>query len=99
MQLKPGLRLYSAVSPIEMMVVRAPAGDVELTCGGVALQTTAGAVPGSAVVVDGETLIGKRYVDEESGLEVLCVKGGAGVVSIDSRPVVMRSAKPLPASD
>ncbi len=45
------------------------------------------------------TLLGKRYEDEVSGLEVLCSKGGDGTLTLDDRPLVVKSAKPLPSSD
>jgi hypothetical protein len=45
------------------------------------------------------TLVGKRYRDETSGLEVLCTKVGAGSLSINGVPVPMKEAKPLPSSD
>ena len=37
MQLKPGLRLRSTVGTTEVIVLRAPSGEVELTCGGAAM--------------------------------------------------------------
>ena len=45
------------------------------------------------------TLLGKRYEDEASGLEVLCSKGGDGTLTLDDTPLVVKSAKPLPSSD
>jgi hypothetical protein len=45
------------------------------------------------------SLLGKRYVDAESGLEALCSKPGAGSLSLDGRPLSMKEAKKLPASD
>lgn len=45
------------------------------------------------------TLIGKRYADEELGLEVLCTKPGANALSVGDQPLQIKGAKPLPASD
>ena len=45
------------------------------------------------------SLLGKRYVDAPSGLEALCVKAGAGSLTVDDRPVTFREAKKLPSSD
>ena len=45
------------------------------------------------------TLVGKRYADEESGLEVLCAKPGPGALVADGREVPVKGAKPLPSSD
>ncbi len=47
----------------------------------------------------GGTEIGKRYVDEETQVEVLCTKAGSGSLTVDGRPLVIKGAKPLPASD
>jgi hypothetical protein len=45
------------------------------------------------------TAVGKRFADEESGLEVLCTKAGDGALSIDGTLLPMKGAKPLPSSD
>jgi hypothetical protein len=43
--------------------------------------------------------VGKRYVDDELGLEVLCTKSGAGALAVGEHPLGLKSAKPLPSSD
>ena len=43
--------------------------------------------------------MGKRYSDEESGLEVLCSKAGEGALAGDGRALPVKGAKPLPSSD
>ena len=48
---------------------------------------------------DGGTLLGKRYVDEASGIELLCSKGGSGSLACDGRAMTVKGAKPLPSSD
>ena len=45
------------------------------------------------------TEVGKRYVDEETGTELLCTRAGSGSLSMDGRPLMLKGAKPLPASD
>lgn len=45
------------------------------------------------------THVGKRYADAESGLEALGSKAGQGSLSVDGRKLVLKTAKPLPASD
>jgi hypothetical protein len=102
-EVKPGARLRSTVSDAEVVVVRAPQGQVSLCCGGrpmVALDAAA-EVPETPEQVAAEepTLLGKRYVDEESGLELLCTKGGAGALTVDGRALTIKGAKPLPSSD
>jgi hypothetical protein len=49
----------------------------------------------------GETgaLLGKRYFDEESSLELICVKPGAGVLTVAGRELRLRGTKALPSSD
>jgi hypothetical protein len=47
----------------------------------------------------GTTLLGKRYTDETSGIEVLCSKAGEGLLAVDGRLLAIKEAKPLPASD
>jgi hypothetical protein len=46
-----------------------------------------------------DILLGKRYADESSGLEVLCTKPGPGPLTVDGRPLEVKGPKPLPASD
>ncbi|WP_254358712.1 hypothetical protein [Mycolicibacterium peregrinum] len=63
------------------------------------LNETAPADATLTVEPDGGTLLGKRYVGEDSGLEVLCTKTGAGSLAFDDTPLVVQGAKPLPPSD
>ena len=44
-------------------------------------------------------LLGKRYHDELSGLEVLCTKSGTGTITVDGRRATIMAPKRLPASD
>jgi hypothetical protein len=101
MQLKVGQRWRSAGSPVEVIVIRAGAGEVNLTCGGEPMAPAAGAAaapPGSAA--DGpQTQLGKRYTTAAGDLELLCVKGGAGELAADGVPLTVKEAKSLPASD
>ena len=45
------------------------------------------------------TLVGKRYADEELGIELLCTRAGEGSLSVGDRPLPVKGAKPLPSSD
>lgn len=101
MSIRPGTKLRSAVSPAEVVVVRPPSAGGTLQCGGHDMVDPATADPASldgAAEDDGLTL-GKRYTDEPSGLEVLCTKSGAGVLTCDGRELVLKGTKPLPSSD
>lgn len=102
MELKPGSRWKSAVCDAQMVVVRPPSTAGTLQCGGVPVlpQADAAAPSGNidAAHANG-VLIGKRYVDETSGIEVLGAKPGKGSLAFDGRPLTLKEAKPLPASD
>jgi hypothetical protein len=101
MELKPGLRLASTVCGTEIIVVKAPATPVDLRCGGhpmVAKGAEGGG--GSVDPTHGDgTQIGKRYADEELGLEVLCTKAGDGSLALGDQRLHLKDAKPLPSSD
>lgn len=102
MQLTPGTRLQSTVCDTEVIVVAAPADPVELWCGGAPMAKfgeRGEVVGGPAAGQDQGTLLGKRYADEEVGLEVLCTKSGAGSLSIGGALLGEKKAKPLPSSD
>jgi hypothetical protein len=45
------------------------------------------------------TKMGKRYTDAAGTLELLCIKPGAGSLSVDGVALQHKDAKPLPASD
>ena len=102
MQLKPGLRLESATCDTQVVVVRAPkdGADVDLRCGGEPMREIGSSDERVAMSATGDpTLLGKRYADEELGLEVLCSKGGDGALTVGDTPLLVKGAKPLPSSD
>jgi hypothetical protein len=102
MELTAGARLKSAADETQVVVVRAPAGEVDLTCGGHPLVALDADVPEPAAVEaghDGPTLIGKRYADDSVGIELLCTKAGAGGLFVNGEPLRLKEAKPLPSSD
>ena len=102
LELKPGKRLRSSVCPTEVMIVAAPKGEVQLTCGGAAMAPldappqTAGAPSPDAAA---GTQLGKRYANEAGDLELLCTKPGQGSLACDGKPLAVKGAKPLPSSD
>ena len=99
--LGPGTRLRSAVCSTEVVVVRPPLDAADLRCGGEPMQSLDRASVSVAAPVAGSAgaQLGKRYEDGETGLEVLCTKGGAGSLALGDRLLVLKGAKPLPASD
>jgi hypothetical protein len=100
-QMKAGTRLRSAVDACEVVVVRAPGDAVDLRCGGHPFHGVDEEAPSQPVVagLDAGTQLGKRYADEELGLEVLCTKAGEGSISVGESVLEVKGAKPLPASD
>lgn len=100
MKLKVGQSLYSAVDRTVVIVVKAPAADVNVTCGGAPMADSATAPTGSPEPGhDGGTQLGKRYADDELGLELLCTKPGEGTLAVAGKALPVKEAKPLPASD
>jgi hypothetical protein len=102
MELKTGGRLRSATDATEVIVVRAPGDAIDLRCGGqpmLDLEAERGDDLPTEAGFDTGTQIGKRYTDEESGLELLCTKAGTGTLSIGTDPLQLKGAKPLPSSD
>jgi hypothetical protein len=101
MNLKPGQKLFSTVCGAQVVVVRAPADDIEIGCGGATMvedqpEATSGAP--SPDLSEGP-LLGKRYADEELGLELLCARPGEGTLTVNGQPLLVKGAKPLPSSD
>ncbi|MBI1180672.1 MAG: hypothetical protein GC201_08945 [Alphaproteobacteria bacterium] len=95
--MKPGTRLKSSVCDTEVVIVRPPREQVTLECGGAPMGGEAGAGL-DAAHAEG-TLLGKRYVHEPVGLEVLCVKPGKGSLSVAGTALTLKDAKQLPSSD
>jgi len=102
MELKVGSRWKSTVCTTELAVVRPAKAAVRLECGGSAVIAMGADRPADGTVAPAYasgTLLGKRYVDEQSGLEVLCTKPGTGSLAVDGRVLTLREAKRLPSSD
>jgi hypothetical protein len=99
--IKNGTRLKSQVCDAQVIVVKSAASLDDLRCGGQPVlpldaERPADAAPDPAFA-DGSAL-GQRYVDD-GGAEVLVTKAGAGSLSVGTTPLVLKEAKPLPASD
>jgi hypothetical protein len=94
--------LKSAVCNTEVMVVAAPADDIEITCGGAPLVELGAAPPTGVTLAEAAaagTQIGKRYVNRAGDLELLCTKPGKGSLGAQGELLVLKAAKPLPSSD
>ena len=101
LQLKAGTRLRSVTDTTEVVVVKTPAEPVDLRCGGRPLVTMDAEVTtvGIEAGFDGGTQLGKRYADEDLGLELLCTKAGKGSLQVNGVVIGLKQAKALPASD
>jgi len=99
--LKPGMTLVSVVDATTILVVKAPADDVTVTCGAEPMTDPASAPSGrpTTTAAAGGAQLGKRYTDEAGSIELLCTKGGSGVLAVDGTALTIKQAKPLPASD
>jgi hypothetical protein len=100
--LKTGSRMKSAVCATQVMIVAAPGGDVEITCGGAPMLDVAATAPeGGSIAPDAKegTKLGKRYVNDAGDLELLCTKPGEGSIAVAGVPLKLKEAKPLPSSD
>lgn len=97
---KAGTKLNSAVCDTQIMILRVPGDDMEISCGGTPMQsdevTDKGAVDGAFA---GGTLPGKRYVDDAETMEFLCTRGGEGTISVNGIALDIKQAKRLPSSD
>ena len=102
MEFRPGLKLRSAVCDAEVVVVKPPSAAVDLRCGGAPFLADGQDADPTATLdpsLGDGPLLGKRYADEELGLELLCTRAGTGALTVDGRPLAIKGAKPLPSSD
>lgn len=92
------MKLKSAACDTEVMVVRG--SNLVVECGGAPMGAEKPASPASlsAAFANG-CQIGKRYVDADNTVELLCIKPGKGSLSIQGTPLLLKEAKPLPSSD
>ncbi len=101
-ELTVGQRLKSTVCSSEVMVIAAPDGNIDLTCGGAQMSNGDGAgAEGGSLDPDraAGTTIGKRYISEEGDLEILCVKPGEGSLAVGATALTLKDAKKLPKTD
>lgn len=99
--MKAGTRLKSAVCDTEVMIIKAPASGT-VSCGGVPMGEERGGDAGTTAIdaaFAGGSKMGKRYTDPAGTVELLCVKPGAGSLSLDGTALHLKDAKPLPSSD
>ena len=97
--IKAGTKLSSAVCQAQIMALRVPVEELEITCGGAAMSTDDGDKGDIDPDLAGGTLVGKRYVDEGETMEFLCTRGGDGTVQVNGVSLAVKQAKQLPSSD
>ena len=97
---KPGQRLKSCICATEVMIIKY-VGAAEISCGGVSMASVNEAVKQGKAGPEfmRGTEMGKRYINDEGSIELLCVKAGAGSLAVDGVALAVKKAKPLPSSD
>ncbi|MET9090140.1 hypothetical protein ABZX77_51260 [Streptomyces sp. NPDC004237] len=97
--LQVGNRLRGQNSTCEVIVVKGSDSPTVLMCAGAEMSATV-PVPATPQSSEGPPIqLGKRYTDDNSGIEVLCTKAGIGPLTFDDRELTQKAAKALPASD
>ncbi len=97
---KPGQRFRSCVCATEVMIIKY-VGAAEISCGGARMASAGEDVkPGKANpgFMTG-TEVGKRYINDDGSIELLCTKAGAGSLAAGGVALAVKKAKPLPSSD
>jgi hypothetical protein len=99
--IKNGTRLQSQVCDTQVIVVKTAESLQKLCAGGIPM-VPVDAPKAKDVALNpaftAGTEMGKRYVDDQ-GAEVLVTKPGAGTLSVDDKPLTIKQAAALPASD
>lgn len=102
MTYSPGNRLRSQVCDGQFIVVRAPAAEVDLRCGGQPL-VPLDAAKTERLSPEGESTeqpqLGKRYTDAGGDLELLVTKTAGFALTADGEQLALLQSKPLPSSD
>lgn len=96
---KPGTKLSSTVCKTQIMVLRVPAEELDISCGGAPMQVGDPAELGDMSGENSGTLVGKRYTDADETMEFLCTRGGDGSVAVAGYVIDVKAAKKLPSSD
>lgn len=98
MNLTPGLKLRSAASAAQIIVIRG-SGDVDLTLAGAPVSADEAGLPPGGGTGTSPLLVGKRYADPDDTVELLCTMPGDGPLLCDGVELAERVAKSLPSSD
>lgn len=98
--IKPGQRLQSQACDTQVMIIKG-AGEIDLRCGGVDMTDIQASIQPSGCLesYDTGTLMGKRYVNADATLELLCTKPGQGSLSLETMLLTIKATQALPSSD
>jgi hypothetical protein len=103
MQLRVGMRLSSTQDSTRIIILKASQSEAELTCGGRPMSEEIGAANDnsnhSSAANENASELGKRYVHERTGIEVLVTQGGPGILAVGNHPMTVKAPKKLPSSD
>lgn len=99
MELKPGMRVHAADSTAELVVIKAPGGDVDLCCGEAAMLVGSAGAAAPATGAEQQVVVGKRYANADGSLLLLATKGGAGQLVADGVALEIQDPRALPSSD
>lgn len=97
--IKAGTKLSSAVCQTQIMALRVPAEELDITCGGAPMAVEVSEKGEMDSDLAEGTLVGKRYVDECETMEFLCTRAGEGTVQVNGVSLDIKQAKQLPSSD
>jgi hypothetical protein len=102
--MKTGQQMKSVVCSGKVIVLRAPKDQtIVLSCGGAPMVDAKSDAAQDKQVADpallGGSIMGKRYVDQEADVHLLCVTAGEGTLTVNGRPLEIEVAKQLPSSD
>jgi hypothetical protein len=102
--MKTGQQMKSVVCSGKVIVLRAPKDEAfVLACGGEPMVDAKSDAVEDKQAADPAlmtgSVMGKRYVDTEANVQLLCVTGGEGTLTVDGRPLEIEAAKQLPSSD
>ncbi|MFW0793893.1 hypothetical protein AAFP30_08790 [Gordonia sp. CPCC 205515] len=99
-QLRTGEQLACPTCTTKVVVVVAPAdGGAEIRCGETLLEPAKSVTQSAEKATEPGVLIGKRYVDADETVELLCSAAGSGPLVYGGSAMTVKAAKALPASD
>ena len=81
------------------VIIVTKVGGEPLLCNGIEFEMFSGQMPAPNQDPDLALSIGRRHRDEESDLEVLCIRAGDCALNVGGRPTQELAPKVLPSAD